>query len=128
MRKLVIAPLFVLLFAAASAMNHKKNMDAAQEWKEELRDALNARSSTKAAALAGKLVRARTDEADYWRIGGVKEAVKLALENASAARQVEAAAKAGRFPEATEAFGRLEATCRTCHDLHPEKQLPLRKW
>jgi cytochrome c556 len=47
----------------------------------------------------------------------------LAQKNRAAAEQTAAAAKAGHFDQALQAYGNLEATCRACHDLHPEKRL-----
>jgi cytochrome c556 len=48
--------------------------------------------------------------------------VKLANENLAASKQISAAAKSGNFDKALQAYSKLEATCRACHDLHLEKR------
>jgi len=65
---------------------------------------------------------ARHKEA-YWKKAGQKDALGLARQFRAASLRIEAAAKAARFDQALQAYGNLAATCRACHDLHPEKRL-----
>jgi cytochrome c556 len=115
--------LCLLMLAGDDAARHKEWMDEAQDLKEDLRDALNAKSGAKAAEPASKLVQIGEREEKYWRDAKLHDIVKIAQQNLVAAREVAAAAKDGHFEEALLAFGRLETTCRACHDVHPEKRL-----
>jgi hypothetical protein len=111
------------LLALLLADDRKERMDAIQDVKDDLKDALDATSSAKAAEPAAKLVKFGEEEEEYWRKAKLDDIVKLAEQNLAAAREVTAAAKGGQFDQALQAFGRLEATCRACHDAHPEKHL-----
>jgi len=42
---------------------------------------------------------------------------------AAAAREIAAAARAGKADQADKAFTRLELSCKACHDLHPENRV-----
>jgi hypothetical protein len=114
---------FLALLLADDRTQRKERMDAIQDVKDDLKDALDAKSSAKAAEPAAKLVRFGEEEEEYWRKAKLEEVVKLAQQNLGTAREVAAAAKDGQFPQALQAFGRLETTCRACHDAHPEKRL-----
>jgi hypothetical protein len=118
--------LLLVLVMLDDTAKHKEWMDEAQDLKEDLREALQAKSRAKAAEPAARLVQIGEQEEDYWRKAKLEDIVKLAQKNLEAARDVAAAAKDGYFDEALLAFGRLEATCRACHDVHPEKRLLLR--
>lgn len=122
----VLLALAAACAAGGDAYDRKQAMDQAQEWKDDLKDALDAREGPKAAGLARKLATAGAREAASWKSAGQEDARKLAVENLAASRQVAQAARAGRFQQANQAYGRLESTCRACHDLHPEKRLPHR--
>jgi hypothetical protein len=106
---------------------HKARMDSAQDVRDDLQDALDAKSSVKVAESAGKLVEFGQREREYWSAAGISAAVKLSQNNLEAARAIEVTAKAGNFEGARAAFVHLNDTCRACHDLHPEKQLPKKK-
>jgi cytochrome c556 len=116
------ALLFLLLMADDRAAR-KQRMDAIQDVKDDLKDALDVKSTAKAAEPAAKLVQFGEEEEDYWRKEKLDDIVKIAEQNLAAAREVAAAAKGGEFERAEQAFGRLELTCRSCHDAHPEKRL-----
>jgi hypothetical protein len=125
--KLLVALLALATAEAADyTARHKQSMDQSQEWKDDLKDALDAKAGAKAAELARKLAKSGAQETAYGKRAGQEDALKLAADNLEASRQVELAAKAGQFEQANQAYGRLEATCRACHDLHPEKRPPHR--
>ena len=102
---------------------HKEWMDTAQDGKDDLKDALDAKRAAKAVEDAAKLAAIGKQEEAYWKKAGQRDALDLARKNRAAAEQIAAAAQAGRFDQALQAYGNLEATCRACHDLHPEKRL-----
>jgi hypothetical protein len=101
---------------------HKERMDTAQDVKGDLKDALDAKLGPKAVKDAAKLAAIGKQEEAYWKKAGQKDAIGLAQKNRAAAQEIGTAAKAGRFDRALQAYGDLEATCRACHDLHPEKR------
>ena len=101
---------------------HKEWMDTAQDGKDDLKDALDAKRAAKAVEDAAKLAAIGKQEEAYWRKAGQKDALGLAQKNRAAAREIGSSAKAGQFDKALQAYGDLEATCRACHDLHPEKR------
>jgi cytochrome c556 len=121
------ATLFLLAFCCAmgadEAARHKEWMDAAQDLTYDLKDALDGKSSEKAAAPAEKLVELGEQEEEYWTKAKLEDAVKLARQNLAASRAVAAAAKDGQFDRALQAYAELETSCRSCHDLHFEKRL-----
>lgn len=96
--------------------NHKQWMDDAQDWKEEIREALNATPVKDIAEPARRLVGACEKELEFWRRAGVAEAVLLAKSNLRAA-------KALQNDRTQRAFAELDAGCKACHDLHLERRL-----
>jgi 5'-deoxynucleotidase YfbR-like HD superfamily hydrolase len=125
--KLLLTPLLFVAVCVAQAVDdktrHKEWMDRAQELKDDLRDALDAKAGQKAAKYADELSKTGAQEETYWRKAKQDEAVKLAKENLAASKYISAAAKIGNFDQALQAYSKLDATCRGCHDLHPEKRL-----
>ena len=117
----LVAVCFALV--ADDTSRHKEWMDQAQELKDDLKDALDAKTWQKAAACADELAKFADREEAYWKKAKQEDAVKLAKENLAASKQISAAAKSGNAGQALEAYSRLEATCRGCHDLHPEKRV-----
>ena len=107
---------------APDAAVHKAWMNDAADAQDDLREALAGKSSAKTAAAALKLqtLMARTER--YWASRHADDIVKIAQESKALAGQVARAAKAHKLEQANEAFGKLNTTCNTCHDLHPEKR------
>lgn len=108
--------------SAPTAATHKAWMNEATDAQEDVREALAGKSSTKVAAAASKLQTLMTRTERYWTSRHADDIVKLAAEARTLAGQVAQAARARKLDQATEAFGTLNATCNTCHDLHPEKR------
>jgi cytochrome c556 len=105
------------------AARHREWMDRAQDVKDDLKDALDAKLAPKAVECAAKLTGTAQQEEAYWKRAGQKDALGLARQFRAASKRIESAARAGRFDQALQAYGNLAATCRSCHDLHPEKRL-----
>ena len=59
---------------------------------------------------------------DYWSAKKQADIVKLAQASRALARQLAADGKGGKFAAAATTFARMNASCNTCHDLHPEKR------
>ena len=89
---------------------------------DELREALAAKALAKAEAPATKLEDLMGKTEQYWAGKHADDVVKLAQESRTLAKQVAAAAKARSLTRANAAFEKLNKTCNTCHDLHPEKR------
>jgi hypothetical protein len=111
------------LFAGAqSAEEHKAWMDDAGDLRDELAEELVAKSADKAAAAATGLAKILQQTEAYWAAKHADDIVAIARESRTLAAAIATAAKAGKFPEATETNTKLSARCNACHDLHPEKR------
>ena len=120
---LLLVATWCLAMAPDDGSRHKEWMDTAQEVKDDLKDALDSKLAAKAVENAAKLAAIGKQEEAYWKKAGQKDAIGLAQKNRAAAQQIGVAAKAGRFNQALQVYRDLEATCRACHDLHPDKRL-----
>ncbi len=69
-------------------------MDQAQEWKDGLKDALDAKARTKAIELAERLAKAGAEEAAYWKKAKQDDVLRLAKGNRESARQIALSAEA----------------------------------
>jgi hypothetical protein len=110
------------LIADSERARHKNEMDAAQDLKDEILEELDAKNGAKVIEPASKLVKFSEQEVRFWITTGVPGGVKIARENLTAAKSLQIAAKDGKTDRAIEAFAKLNDTCRSCHDLHLEKQ------
>jgi hypothetical protein len=116
-----------LSFAVCAATDddvarRKASMDAAQDQKDELQDAFDAKSAAKVSEAAEKLVAFGQAEELYWTKVGIPDGVALAQQNLAASKQIVKDAKAGQLDQAATAFSKLNNSCRACHDLHLEKR------
>jgi hypothetical protein len=107
---------------APNAAMHKAWMNDATDAQEDVREAIAGKSSAKTAAAALKLQTLMTRTERYWASRHADDIVKLAVEAKALAGQVAQAARARKLDQANDAFGKLNTTCNTCHDLHPEKR------
>jgi hypothetical protein len=107
---------------APDAATHKAWMNDATDLQEDIRDAMGAKSGAKIAEAATKIEDLMAKTEAYWSAKKAADVVKLAQTARAHAKDVVAAGKAGKLDQAAEAFGRLNTTCNTCHDLHPEKR------
>ena len=74
------------------------------------------------AASAEKLAVDFDQSKTYWtQRGGGDDAVKWSEDGKAAALELAAAAKAGDAAKAGSALGKMNGTCKTCHDAHREK-------
>jgi hypothetical protein len=118
--KSLLTAVLCFTLAADDVSEHKEWMDHAQDLKDDLKDALDAKTWQRAGACADELAKSAEREEAYWKRAKQEDAVKLAKDYLAAAKQISTAAKSGNAGLALEAFSKLEATCRACHDLHPE--------
>ncbi|MBO9710309.1 MAG: hypothetical protein J7521_19060 [Caulobacter sp.] len=102
---------------------HKARMDAAEELKLDLQDALDAHDAKAFSAPTRKLLPLLRQEQAYWRKTGVAEAIALGEQNGQAADALLVHADAGDFEAASTAYGDLLRSCAACHDAHPEAQV-----
>lgn len=116
--------LLALLAQAAvwSADQHKAGMNDASDLQEDVRDAMAAKAGDKVSAAALKIEALMGRTEDYWAAKKQADVVKLAQTSRALARELAADAKSGKLDQAAETFGKLNASCNTCHDLHPEKR------
>ncbi|MBI3490883.1 MAG: cytochrome c [Acidobacteria bacterium] len=107
---------------AADAEAHKTWMNDATDLQEDIRDAMRAKDGAKVAEAATKIEALMAKTEDYWTAKKAADIVKLAQTARTHARELAASARAAKFDQSAEAFGKLNTTCNTCHDLHPEKR------
>ena len=123
--KTVVFPVLLTAIGAAQAPDaetHKGWMNDATDLQEDVREAMGANSGAKVAAAATKIEDLMVKTEAYWSARKAADIVKLAQTARAHARDLAAAGKAGKLEQAADAFGKLNTTCNTCHDLHPEKR------
>jgi hypothetical protein len=101
---------------------HRGWMDDAGDLQEDLRDALRLKEGPKAVEASAKMEALMAQTETYWAAKKADDIVKLAQEARSQAKEMGAAAGAGKFDDAEGMFAKLNATCNVCHDLHAEKR------
>lgn len=124
MKLFIPVVLFSLLVAAQQpdADTHRGWMNDAADLQEDLREAFQLKDSSKAVDVSEKIEALMAQTESYWAAKKANDVVKLAQDARALAKQMGAAAGAGKLDDAQKAFGDLNATCNTCHDLHPEKR------
>jgi hypothetical protein len=107
---------------APDAAAHKQWMNDASDAQEDFRFAVTGKDQKAAVEALAKLegLMARTE--DYWSAKKAPDGVRLAREARALAAQAGAAAKAGNLAASGDAFGKMGATCNSCHELHLEKR------
>lgn len=112
----------ILQASVWTADEHKAAMNDASDLQEDVRDALAANSGVRVAEAAGKIERLMGRTEDYWSARRQADIVKLAQATRALAVQLGGQAKAGKLDQAKDTFAKMNASCNTCHDLHPEKR------
>jgi hypothetical protein len=98
-------------------------MDDAQEAKDDLLDAVEAKSGPKAAAATAKIVAILQETEKFWAEQKMPDIVKLAQDSIAATRDMEKVAKSGDMTQAREAYNKVNTACQGCHNIHPENRL-----
>jgi hypothetical protein len=101
----------------------KARMDAAEELKLDVQDAIDARSPTATIKPTRALAALLSQEQAYWTRTGVTEAAPLATAALRDATELASAAEAGDLAEITRRYGALLRSCAACHDAHPEARV-----
>jgi hypothetical protein len=107
---------------APDAAAHKTWMDDAADAQEDLRDAIHAKKGADAARAAVKIEDLMAKTETYWAGKHASDIVKIAQGSRALATEVAADARTGKWAQADAAFGKMNARCNACHDLHPEKR------
>jgi ElaB/YqjD/DUF883 family membrane-anchored ribosome-binding protein len=98
-------------------------MDDAQEAKDDLLDAVGAKSGPKAAEATGKILKILQETKAFWEQQKMADVVKTADDTIAAANEMAAVAKSGKMDDAKVAYDKLNAACNKCHDLHAEERV-----
>lgn len=106
----------------AQSAQWTQKMDDAQDAKDDLMDAVAAKSGPKAAAAMVKITAIMKESRAFWVEQKMPDVVKVA-DDALTAAAMDKLAKSGRMDTAKAAFDKLNAACSTCHDMHPENRL-----
>ena len=124
MKAVVLLALIGSLGAAQApdAETHKAWMNDATDLQEDIRDAMGAKSGAKIAEAATKIEELMAKTEAYWSAKKAPDIVALAQTARAHAKDLAVAGTAEKLDQAADAFGKLNTTCNTCHDLHPEKR------
>ena len=120
---LIGAGLVIPITVVAQNDEWKQKMEDAQEAKDDLMDAIGAKSGVKATQATTKLTRILQETREYWMGVKMPDVVKLADANLAAIDAMSKLAGSGKMDQAKAAFDKIGETCSSCHDLHPEKRL-----
>jgi hypothetical protein len=90
---------------------------------QDLEDAIQTGTAASAGKTAAELSRFAGAEVEFWRKAGVEPALKLAQQQREIIGRLRDRIDAGKVREASPELHELQVTCRTCHDLHAEKQI-----
>ncbi|CAN5771824.1 hypothetical protein BH10ACI4_BH10ACI4_22810 [soil metagenome] len=122
--------LYPLLFTAVLAppvspevAAYRARMDHAQDLQDSIRDELDNKNGKGIASLSAELTTLLQEDGRYWEKHKVPDAIVLSGQSIASAKLMGEEALAGRIPQATDAFNKLQSTCRACHDAHPEKRV-----
>ena len=111
--------------AAVIAQNDdwKQKMEDAQEAKDDLMDAVAAKSGPKAIEATSKMTRILTETRQFWAEQKMADVVKLADDNIAALNEMAKIAASGSMDQGKAAFAKINSACSACHDVHPENRL-----
>jgi hypothetical protein len=112
----------VALAQAPDVDAEKGWMNDATDLQEDIREAMGKKDGATIAEAATKIEALMAKTEAYWSAKKANDIVNLAQTARAQAKDVAAQAKAGKPDQAIDAFAKLNTTCNTCHDLHPEKR------
>jgi hypothetical protein len=101
---------------------HKGWMNDASDAQEDFRAALVDKDAKAAADAMTKTEQLMAQTEAYWFERKMQDGVRLAQAARTLAASAAASARAGNLSEASETFGKMNATCNSCHELHLEKR------
>ncbi len=100
---------------------YQKNMKDTNAAARSLKDNIDAKNWDGAAADAAKLKTLFGNTLEFWQKRNAEDAVTAAKSGATAATDLETAAKAKNADGVVAAQKALNGTCKTCHDAHRER-------
>ena len=101
----------------------KQKMEDAQEAKDDLMDAVDAKAGPKAAEAAAKMLKILLETKQFWAGQKMADVVKLADDNIAALNEMAKIAGSGSMDQGKAVFAKVNNTCSACHDTHPENRL-----
>jgi len=102
---------------------YRQKMDDAQDAKDDLMDAIGAKSGPKAAIATAKMTKTVQEVKQFWAAKKMADIVKLADASLAALDAMNKLVSSGKVDQSEEAFQKINDTCSACHDAHPEKRL-----
>lgn len=124
MKKLIVSALFVCGSFTLFADDHgafEAAMKTAGKAMGPMGKAVNGGSLTDAVAPAKQMIEVYDVTEKFWKEKNVDDAIQMSVDGKAAAKALLASAEAGKVEEAKAAFGKLGATCKSCHAAHREK-------
>ncbi|MEQ1886853.1 MAG: cytochrome c [Bryobacteraceae bacterium] len=123
MLSILTAGVLVPVTVRAQSEEWAMKMDDAQEAKDDLLDAVGAKSGPKAAEATAKISKLLAETRAFWEQKKMADVVKTADDAIAAANEMAAVAKSGKMDTAKAAYDKLNAACNKCHDLHAEERV-----
>jgi hypothetical protein len=105
---------------AQDAAAHLIWMDDARDAQEQVMAAIHASKGEDAARAASRIEDLMGRTQSYWDAKHEPEAVRMAQDARTSAKQIAASATAGELKKADAAFGKMIIACNACHGLHLE--------
>jgi cytochrome c556 len=111
----------VLIQAQNDAL--RESMDNAQDAKDDLMDAVDAKQGAKISEASDKITKILTENRKFWVDKKMPDVLKMFDDTIAQSKAMSAMGKSGKLDGAKAAFTKLNASCSGCHDSHPEKKL-----
>ncbi len=102
----------------------KARMDKLQDTRDDLRDALDAKDGAKAATLSRDIAQLLHEDEPLWQTEKFEEVRRINQATIQLAERIQSQSSAGEIQGALESYTALQKSCASCHDRHPEQQLP----
>lgn len=113
----------IALEEKSEAAKYRERMDQVQALQYELSDAITQKSSGKTIEASDKIRALLKEDLDYWTKQKIDDAIGYSKNSMNYSSELAEDAKKQNFAEAFAAYNKLQSTCRSCHDAHPEKRV-----
>jgi nitrate/TMAO reductase-like tetraheme cytochrome c subunit len=111
-----------VLADGTEAGKYRDRMVQVQDLQYDLSDAITQKSSGKAIEASEKIRVLLQEDLDYWIKQKIDDAIGYGKSSVNYSSALAEDAKKQDFAAAMATYNKLQSTCRSCHDAHPEKR------
>jgi len=104
------------------AAKYRERMDQVQDLQYDLSDAIAQKSSGKAIEASENIRALLQEDLDYWIKQKIDDAIGYGKSSVNYSSALAEDAKRQDFASAMATYNKLQSTCCSCHDAHPEKR------